>query len=127
MTTHDQLTVFTEKQRRILISIMIPVVFSLICLFILGIYNIYMVLYRQKKYKTLLIFILYVIAMTDILCAIGQSVTIFSEDYCDDFNVIPSYLHSFTNLALGICQTAIILEVSLAIKRLITRSQMSSE
>ena len=101
---------------------MIPIVFGLFCLFIFGIYNIYFVIYRQKKYKTLLILVFYIIAMINLICAIGQSAFIFNSDYCSTINVVPSYMHSFTNLALGLCQTAIILEIAIALKRLMTRS-----
>ena len=100
------------------------VCFLLFSLFLGGCYNIYTVLIKRKKYQTLLILIFYIIAMLDIIFALGEASTIFIKDYCTILNATSTYMHSFTNLALGMCQCAILAELTIKLKILIRESEV---
>ena len=118
---------YEPGQEKILMISMSVVCFLLFSLFLGGCYNIYTVLIKRKKYQTLLILIFYIIAMLDIIFALGEASTIFIKDYCNILNATSTYMHSFTNLALGMCQCAILAELTIKLKILIRESEVQHD
>ena len=118
-------SIYDKSQFNVLIIFMSVVSFLLGLLFIGGCYNIYTVLIKRKKYKTILILIFYIIAMIDIIFALGEAGTIFVTNHCNMIELTCTYMHSFTNLALGMCQSAILAELAIKLKILIKQSESS--
>jgi hypothetical protein len=81
-------------------------------LLIFGFYNTYHVLYKRSKFRNLFISLFYMLAFVDI-CAVGCVIAtdlVFS--LCNYTMVVSAYVHSFTNLSLGLCQTAILADLT---------------
>ena len=82
---------------------MVIMIMLFVFLLAFAIFNIFAVVIKRQKYKVFLIMCFYITAVVDILASIGVILSSLTVSLCNIVNIGSTYVHSFSNLQIGIC------------------------